>query len=122
MNPRLLMIAALAATAGCAGISKDVATKAEEVRVYEPEELAKVKYEPVKHLRVRAGSAAIRQPGYATAARGIAVMQAEAARLGANGLTNVTCRKYSDVKEAVIGTPEPAFVCDGDAIRVRTGG
>jgi len=109
--------------AGCAGVGPAPTIKAEQVRVYAPDELATLRYERVKHLRVRSGSAAIRIPGYATAARGIAVLQAEAARLGANGLTNVNCRNTGDaVEDKSVGTAEPAFTCDGDAVRVANGG
>ena len=121
-----ILVAALAAGVlpGCATVSKsgEAALKVDQVRVYAPEELAKVQYELVKRLRVQSGSAAIRTPGYATAAQGIAVLQAEAARLGANGLSEVTCQKYDLGRPAPIGTTEPAFICYGNAIRVRNGG
>jgi len=121
-----ILVAALAAFvfSGCTTVpkSRETALKANQVRVYKPEELAKVQYEPVKRLRVQSGSAAIRAPGYATAAHGIAVMQAEAARLGANGLTDVSCQKYDLGQAAPVGTTEPAFICYGNAIRVRDSG
>lgn len=121
-----IAVAALAACVlpGCTSVPKsgEATLKADQVRVYAPEELAKVQYELVKRLRVQSGSAAIRVPGYATAARGIAVLQAEAARLGANGLSDVSCQKYDLGQSAPVGTTEPAFICHGNAIRVRNVG
>ena len=121
-----VFVAALAAFVlpGCGSVPKsgEAALKANQVRVYAPEELAQVQYELVKRLRVKSGSAAIRTPGYSTAAHGIAVLQAEAARLGANGLSDVSCQKYDMGQSAPVGTTEPAFVCYGNAIRVRNAG
>jgi hypothetical protein len=116
----LVAVFAACVLPGCATAPKS--TEAAQVRVYAPEDLAKVPYELVKRLRVQSGSAAIRTPGYNTAVKGIAVLQAEAARLGANGLSEVTCQKYDLGRPAPVGTTEPAFICTGNAIRVRDSG
>ncbi|MBI2315746.1 MAG: hypothetical protein HYY28_14160 [Betaproteobacteria bacterium] len=119
------LVAALAAlaVAGCAATQKMASgpIKAEEVRIYKPEELKEVSYDQVKRLRIQSGSAAaIAATGYPTAAQGIAVLQAEAARLGANGLTDVSCIKNELGRSSpLLGINEPAVICHGNAIRVR---
>ena len=127
MNAKCLEIFVVilaAAILGCATApqSGDVLLKPDQVRVYAPEEPVQGRYEIIKRLQVQAGSAALQAPEHPTAAQGIAVLKAEAARLGANGLINVACRGDDQGQSSLPRNKEPAFICSGTAIRVRSPG
>jgi len=87
------------------------------VRVYEPADLSSSEYDVVRQLWVDSWSTALWMPTYASEAEGIASMQDEAARSGADGLINVYCVDRG--RSTWSSKSGPAFVCYGNAIRVR---
>jgi hypothetical protein len=113
-----LVAVAVCVLSGCASAPQSgVERRAAEVKVYEPEQLVQGQYEVVRHLWVDSWRAAFWLPSYSSKAEGIASLQAEAARLGANGLINVSCR---DQGHSIWSwSREPAILCYGNAIRVR---
>lgn len=78
----LALFATLAPAAGAAP---------EEIRIYEPGQLTGDRYEIVTRLWVESRRSAFQIPGHADQPAAIAGLKAEAARLGANALTNVAC-------------------------------
>jgi hypothetical protein len=113
-----LVALAVCVLAGCASAPQGgVETQAAEVKVYEPEQLAQAQYELVRYLWVDTWRAAFWLPSYSSEAEGIASLQAEAARLGANGLINVSCRDQGHFMWS--RSREPAILCYGKAIRLR---
>lgn len=103
---------------GCASAPQgDVARQAAGIKVYETAQLAQNQYELVRRLWVDSWRTAFWLPTYATEADAIAALQDGAARLGANGLIDVSCRdqrNFSGPRKR-----EPAILCYGNAIRVR---
>jgi hypothetical protein len=95
----------------------DVERQAAEVKVYEPEQLAQDQYELVRYLWVDSWRTAFWLPRASSEANGIASLQTEAARLGANGLINVSCRDQGHYLWS--RSREPAILCYANAIRVR---
>ena len=63
----------------------------DEVRIYEPGNLTRDRYEIVTRLWVESWRSAFHVPSHADRPAAIAGLKAEAARLGANALTNVAC-------------------------------
>ena len=78
----LTLAAALTSAAGAAP---------EDVRIYEPGNLTRDRYDVVTRLWVESWRSAFHVPGHSDQAAAIAELRAEAARLGANALTNVAC-------------------------------
>jgi hypothetical protein len=123
MKFRISRYSALAAVAvcvlsGCAGAPRSgVERHAADVKFYEPEQLAQGQYELVRYLWVDSWRTAFWLPSASSEAAGIASLQAEAARLGANGLINVSCRDQGHFMWS--RSREPAILCYGNAIRVR---
>jgi len=113
-----LVAVAVCVLSGCASAPQSgVERQGGEVKVYEPEQLAQGQYEVVRHLWVDSWRTAFWLPSDSSEADGIASLQAEAARLGANGLINVSCR---DQGHSIWSwSREPAILCYGNAIRVR---
>ena len=103
---------------GCASAPKSgVERQGVEVKVYEPQQLAQGQYDVVPHLWVDSWRTAFWLPSDSSEAEGIASLQAEAIRLGANGLINVSCR---DQGHSIWSwSRAPAILCYGSAIRVR---
>lgn len=119
-NPRVSVVIAvgLCVLAGCSGLARNEAEKPSvEVKVYEPEQLKQDQYALVRYLWVDSWRTAFSLPTYSSEAKGIASLQAEAARLGANGLINVSCRDQGHF--IWTRSREPAILCYGNAIRVR---
>lgn len=113
-----LVTLALFVLAGCASNPKSgSASRAAEVKIYEPAQLAQNQYQLVRYLPVDSWRTAFWLPTYASQAEGLASLQAAAARLGANGLINVSCRDQGGFKG--FSSSEPALLCYGNAIRVR---
>ena len=113
-----LVAAAACVLSGCASAPPSgVERQAAEVRVYEPEQLVQGQYELVRYLWVDSWRTAFWLPSHSSEAEGIASLQAETARLGANGLINVSCRDQSHFVWS--GSRAPAILCYGNAIRVR---
>jgi len=113
-----LVAVAVCVLSGCASAPQSgVERQGGEVKVYEPEQLTQGQYEVVRHLWVDSWRTAFWLPSDSSEADGIASLQAEAARLGANGLINVSCR---DQGHSIWSwSREPAILCYGNAIRVR---
>ena len=63
----------------------------EEIKIYEPGILTRDRYEIVTRLWVESWRSAFHVPSHADRPAAIAGLKAEAARLGANALTNVAC-------------------------------
>jgi hypothetical protein len=113
-----LVAVALCVLSGCASAPQSgVKRQAAEVKVYQPEQLAQDRYELVRYLWVDSWRTAFWLPLASSEAGGIASLQAEAARLGANGLINVSCRDQGHFMWS--RSREPAILCYGNAIRVR---
>jgi hypothetical protein len=110
---------ALCVLCACAGAPRGGAESrpAVEVKVYEPEQLVQDQYEIVRYLWVDSWRTAFWLPSEPSEAEGIATLQAEAARLGANGLINVSCRDQGHYFWS--WRKDPAILCYGNAIRVR---
>jgi hypothetical protein len=113
----VLVAIAVCALSACASAPRSGARQAAGVKVYESEQLAQGQYELVRYLWVNSWRTAFRLPSDSSEAEGIAALQAEAARLGANGLINVSCRDQGHFMWS--RSREPAILCYGDAIRVR---
>ena len=78
----LLLSAMLAPAAGAAP---------GDIKIYEPGILTRDRYQIVTRLWVESWRSAFHVPGHPDQAAAIAELKAEAARLGANALTNVAC-------------------------------
>lgn len=105
---------------GCASAPPGgVERRATDVKVYEPTQLAQGQYELVRHLWVDSWRTAFWLPTSSSEAEGIAALQAKAARLGANGLINVSCRDQGHSIWYWSREREPAVLCYGNAIRVH---
>lgn len=121
MKPRSSSFSALIAVcvlSGCAGVPKSgVELQAAEVKVYEPNKLVQAQYEAVRYLWVDSWRTAFWLPSASSESEGIALLQAEAARLGANGLINVSCIDQGHYRWS--WNQEPSILCYGNAIRVR---
>ena len=103
---------------GCATAPRSgVERQAAEVKIYEPGRLAQGQYDRVRYLWVDSWRTAFWLPTYSSEAEGIASLQAEAARLGANGLINLGCRDQG--RSMWSRSREPAILCYGIAIRTH---
>ena len=69
------------------------AVAALEVRIYEPGMLTRDRYEIVSRLWVESWRSALQVPTYATREEAVDGLKKEAARRGANALTNIACLK-----------------------------
>ena len=114
-----IAVSACALLAGCATPTRPETSSSAAVRIYTTSELSENRYRLVKRLWIDSARSAFVVPEHASAADGVAALQTEAARLGANGLIMVAC--YRDDKGQLplrMGTG-PVFICYGNAIRVR---
>ena len=119
-HPTRIAIVALAicSLAGCASAPLSSAVEPNApVKLYQPAELSSVEYDVVRQLWVDSWSTAWSMPTYSSEAEGIVAMQNEAARSGADGLINVYCVDRG--RPIWSSNAGPAFVCYGNAIRVR---
>ena len=118
-RPAFSAIAAGLLCASCAGagLAQGAAPPgASDVRVYAIGELGISGYEVVSRLWSDSWRASFRVPTFPTAAEATAALQAEAARRGADGLINVSCRDQSPGRW--LSRDAPAYLCYGLAIRV----
>ena len=103
---------------GCASSPQNGGeSRATDVKIYESAQLAQGQYELVRYLPVDSWRTAFWLPTYSSQAEGIASLQADATRVGANGLINVSCLDHSS--SIWSWNREPAVLCYGNAIRVR---
>ena len=108
----------ICALAGCASAPKEGAeSQAAPVEIYRAGQLAPNQYEGVRYLWADTWRSAFWLPGAASEEDGIAKLQAAAARLGANGLINVSCLDQGHFPGS--WSNKPSILCYGHAIRVR---
>ena len=122
---RLLQSLALAAScalgacatdpAADARASAEISAAAASVALYDSTQISPVSYRLIKRFWVDTWRTTYALPMHANAEEGIASLKVEAARLGANGLLNVACRKDTDFIPALT---RAGVVCSGDAIRL----
>ena len=109
---------ALWVISGCASVPQSgVERAATEVRVYESNNLSANQYEILRRLWVDSWRSAFWLPTYPSETEGIASLQAEASRLGADGLINVVCLDQGPSKWS--SSTGPRVLCYGNAIRLR---
>jgi uncharacterized protein YbjQ (UPF0145 family) len=119
-NSRLTTLLAIAACvlSGCASVPESgVARSPAEVKIYETGKLSVSQYQVVRRIWVDSWRSAFRLPTYANEADSIAALQAEAGRLGADGLINVNCIDQGPSPWS--SSTAPAILCYGNAIRLR---
>jgi len=113
-----LVAVAVCVLCGCASAPQSGdARQPGDVKVYESEQLAQGQYELVRYLWVDSWRSAFWLPLASSESEGIASLQMEAARLGANALINVSCRDQGHYIWS--SRREPAILCYGNAIRVH---
>ena len=113
-----LIVVVLCVLSGCASVPKSgVESQADQVKIYEANQLVRSQYEVVRYLWVDSWRTAFWLPTASSEAEGIASLQAEAVRLGANGLVNISCIDQGHFMWS--WSREPSILCYGDAIRVR---
>jgi len=123
MKLQSLLLSAFAGAAcvfsGCATTTQsDVEKRADEVRVYKARELANNQYEVISHLWVDSWRTAFSTPTYPSDDEAVAALQAEAARLGADGLVNVAC--FDAGGSLWFRSDKPTLLCYANAIRARS--
>ena len=106
---------------GCTSVPSGAGERkaAEQVKVYEAGRLFPGQFETIKPLWVGAWRSAFWVPEFRTAEEGIAALQEEAGRLGADGLTDVACYRNDRGQLPFHRSYEPVFICYGSAVRVR---
>lgn len=116
--PSICFVALVATLFGCATTprSSENHPEAGEVTFYEPAQLNLSQYETVEHLWVGSWRTAVWYPSYSNKEEGVTALKAKAARLGANGLINVTC---SEDKGLFSWSAHPPLICFGMAIHVH---
>jgi hypothetical protein len=100
---------------GCASVPKD--GQADQVKIYETNQLVRNQYEVVRYLPVDSWRTVFWLPTASSEAEGLASLQAEAARSGANGLINVVCINQGHFMWS--RSRELSLLCYGEAIRIR---
>ena len=117
---RFSALVAIAACALCTSVSvaQSVAEKpASDVKLYELGDPT-VRYDVVSRLWGDTWQSAFWVlPTFPTREDAIAALQTEAAKRGADGLVNVSCRDQGRAKW--YSEPAPAFLCYGIAVRIR---
>jgi hypothetical protein len=103
-----------------AGIAQgNVEPTAPQLKTYGFGEIGMDRYEVVARLWGDSWRSAFWVPTFPTQEQAIAALQTEAARRGADGLLNVSCRDEGPWRWS--SSAEPAFFCYGIAIRLRPG-
>jgi len=110
---------ALCLLTGCASAPQSGTERSgADVKVYQSGKLVPSQYEVVRRVWVDSWRSAFLVPTYPSEAEGIAALQTEAARVGADGLINVVCLEQG--RSPWSQNPGPAVLCYGNAIRVRS--
>lgn len=109
---------AVCALAGCATVPPDVAKRAPDVKIYDNGQLPIYRYEVVRRIWVDSWRTAFGAPTFPTRDDAVAALQTEAALAGADGLINVICLDQGRARW--YARAEPAILCYGNAIRVKT--
>ena len=81
------------------------------------DKIAVNRYDVLSRIWADSWRSATGMPLHASEAQGVASLQAEAARLGANGLVNVVCLDQG--RPNWWSSPAPAYLCYGIAVRVK---
>ena len=111
---------ACALSAGAGIAQSDVEQRAPELKIYDLGEINLDRYEVVGRPWVDSWwDAAFSLPTFPSQEQAIAALRTEAARRGANGLTNVMCLDQGPSQGS--SKMEQAILCYGIAIRVRPG-
>ena len=116
----LPLLVALAAyvLGGCASVPQaDSAKPSPEVNLYKMNNLSGTPYEVVSRIWVGSWRAAFYTPTYPSEDEAIQSLRTEAARLGANGLTDVVCLDQGRTR--LFQSPGSVILCYANAIRVR---
>ena len=109
---------AICMLSGCASVPQgDVEKRAADVSVYQMDQYVGKTYDVVRRLWTDSWRTAFWAPTFPSENEAIASLQAEAARVGANGLVNVNCLDQG--RPLWSQSPEPAILCYGIAIRFR---
>ena len=120
MNAKYHLILVMALTVvlfGCATAPKTGENvQGDEVKFYDPSQLSLGQYDTVEHLWVESWRTAVWYPSYSSEAEGVTALKAQAARLGANGVINVSCLED---KGLFSSSAHPPLICYGLAIRVH---
>ena len=112
------LVSLFVALSGCATAprSGEERLEAKDVRLYEPTQLTLDRYDTVEHLWVESWRTAVWYPSNSNEEEGVRALKDEAARLGANGVTNVSCSENAWLFSS---KEHPPLICYGMAIRVR---
>ena len=113
-----LVAVAACALSGCATAPPSgVEGRATDVKIYQSDNLTSSRYEVVRRIWVESWRSAFWLPTNPSEAEGIASLQTEAGRVGADGLINVICIDQGRSKWS--SSQEPRILCYGNAIRLR---
>jgi hypothetical protein len=119
---RAFAVAASCALGACATTPRvDAKAEAEtraaaaSVAIYDSTQISPVNYRVIKRFWIDTWRTAFWLPMHANEEEGIASLKADAARLGANALLNVSCRRDTDFIPIMARS---GVVCSGDAIKV----
>jgi hypothetical protein len=115
----LLATAVSVLSAGTGLPQTAVEQRAPDLPIYTSTEINVSRYEVVGRPWVDSWRSAFWLPTFPTQQQAIAALQTEAASRGADGLLNVICFDQGHWQWS--SNTEPAFLCYGTAIRVRTG-
>jgi len=117
----LSVLVACSAYLLCAGggLAQSGGQTAPQLRMYTSSEIAMTGYDVVAHLPADSWRTAFRLPTFSNREEAVAALQNEAAQRGADALLNVGCLDQGRGRWG--WSNEPAFLCYGVAIRVRTG-
>jgi hypothetical protein len=103
---------------GCASAPPSgTEVRAADVKIYQSSNLTSSRYDVVRRVWIDSWRSAFWLPTYPTEAEGIASLQTEAGRAGADGLINVICIDQGPSKWS--SSQEPRILCYGNAIRLR---
>jgi len=117
-SSRFSALVAVCVLSGCASVPQGGANVTPtEVKIYGPGNLSVNQYEVVRRIWVDSWRSNFLLPTYPSEAEGIASLQTEAARVGADGLINVVCMDQGRLKWST--SSGPAILCYGNAIRMR---
>ena len=116
----VLIAATVCALSSCTSVPRNVVeNQAAQVKLYGADQLLPAQYEHVSYLWADSWRTALWLPGATSEAESIASLQVEAARVGANGLINVSCMDQGQGHFRWSRRREPSILCYGHAIRVR---